>query len=166
MQLSLPHGLPRGVEFDIGPVMVEFADVEELVLVVGFLAVLLSASSDIAADTTRWKFLTISLAAKFSAAPTGFCRASCSASLLWELLRPATWFSILLSCLDLLLRSSMEIPFLVFPPLPGSLFPASASAPCTVGLGGDISLGLLPSFSAAAGLGEVAFLLLSFNSFY
>ena len=79
-QLSLPHGVPRGVEF-VGPWRVELVvvDVDELVLELpaGILVVLPLLSSAMAAWTTLLKLLTISAVVLFPSDLAPDTRLSC-----------------------------------------------------------------------------------------
>ena len=112
-QLSLPHGVPRGVEL-VGPCRVELVvvDVDELVLELpaGILVVLPLLSSAMAAWTTLLKFLTISAVVLFPsdlASDTRLsCRGTCSPPACRDLLLSVCSPSALLGSLALLPRFS------------------------------------------------------------
>ena len=111
-QLSLPHGVPRGVDEFVGPWRVELVvvDVDELLeLPAGNLVVLL-LSSAMAARTTLLKLLTISSVVLFPSDLTPDTRLSCRGPWLppacRDLLLSVCNPSALLGSLALLLRFS------------------------------------------------------------
>ena len=77
-QLSLPHGVPRGVEF-VGPWRVELVvvDVDELLELPAGILVVLLLSSAMAARTTLLKLLTISSVVLFPSDLAPDTRLSC-----------------------------------------------------------------------------------------
>ena len=110
-QLSLPHGVPRGVEF-VGPWRVELVvvDVDELLELPAGILVVLLLSSAMAARTTLLKLLTISSVVLFPSDLTPDTRLSCRGPWLppacRDLLLSVCNPSALLGSLALLLRFS------------------------------------------------------------
>ena len=112
-QLSLPHGVPRGVEF-VGPWRVELVvvDVDELLELPAGILVVLLLSSAMAARTTLLKLLTISSVVLFPSDLTPDTRLSCRGPWLppacRDLLLSVCNPSALLGSLALLLRFSVR----------------------------------------------------------